>query len=105
MLVDGFKCQLNEYGHTLTYSGTNFQCLMTPANPAEPEFLSDAFPDAREISIATALGTSAVTGVTAQTALTDEQGQSWVSIKRVENPSEITTQLWLQKVVAGVDTD
>ncbi len=104
-LILGFNDQLSLYGHTLTYSGTNFPCLMTPANPAEPEFLSNAFPDPREVSIAFALGTSNVSGVVAQSTLTDEMGQQWTALKKVENPSEITTQIWLQKVVAGVDTD
>lgn len=100
----GFQDQLSLYGHMLTYSGTSFACLMAPANPVEPEFLSSEFPDPREVSVASALWTSAITGVPEQTALTDELGQQWTALKRVENPSQITVQLWMTKVTPG-DTD
>src|SRR5579872_3985507 len=104
-LIQGFNEQLNWFGHTLTYSGTNIPCLMTPANPVAPEFLLDAFPDYREVSIASALRSLATNGVTAQTTVADEMNQSWTVIKRADNPSTITVEFWLHKIVAGVDTD
>jgi len=102
-LILAFQDQLSLYGHTLTSTGTNsFDCLLTPANPAEPEFM-EIFKDAREVSIASALRTSITNGITAQTTLTDEMGQQWVTINRVDNPSQITVEFWMTKV-ASVDT-
>src|SRR6185312_12457734 len=103
MLVQGFELQLRNYGHTLTFGGTNsFQCLMSPANPVDPDFV-EMFKDPREVSIATALPTSATAADTAQTTLTDESGQQWVTVNRVDNPSQITVEFWLTKVTSVDD--
>jgi len=97
MLVQGFELQLKMYGHVLM-SGTNtFPCLMTPASPADLDIV-EMFSDIREVSVATVLNSDEPAWIVAQMTLTDEMGQDWVSMKRVNNPSNIATEFWLQKV-------
>ena len=97
-LILAFQDQLGLYGHTLTSTGTNsFPCLMSPANPAEPELL-EMFSDLREVTIATVLNSNLPNWVIAQMQLTDESGQQWTTIKRINNPSDIAAQIWMTKV-------
>jgi len=95
-LILAFQDQLSLYGHALTSTGTNsFQCLMTPASPAELVF-DELLKDLREVSVVTAL--SVPNWVVAQMQLTDETGQQWTTLKRIDNPSGIAVEIWVQKV-------
>lgn len=97
-LILAFQDQLSLYGHTLTSTGTNsFSCLMTPANPADLDII-EMFKDPREVSVATVLNSDVSDWIVAQMTLTDETGQQWVTMNRVNNPSNIATEFWLQKV-------
>ena len=96
-LAEGFNDQKANYGHVLS-SGTNsFPCLMSPANPADPDML-EMFSDLREVSIVTVLGSELPSWVVAQMQLTDENGQAWTAMKRINNPSNIASEVWVQKV-------
>lgn len=92
-----FQDQLSLYGHVLMYGTNTFPCLMTPASPADLDIV-EMFSDIREVSVATVLNSDVPDWIVAQMALTDEMGQDWISMKRVNNTSNISTEFWLQKV-------
>jgi hypothetical protein len=99
-LADGFNDQKVNYGHVLSSGTNNFPCLMTPASPADLAF-DEMFKDLREVSIATVLGSELPSWVVAQMQLTDESGQGWTTLKRINNPSDIASEVWVQKVTAN----
>jgi hypothetical protein len=96
-LVDAFNIQLGEFGHVLS-SGTNsFPCLITAVAPAELA-MTEMFSDLREVSKVRALQTDLPAGIVAQVQLTDENGQAWTTLKRVNNASQICAEFWVQQI-------